>query len=127
MGIFLIILIVIILLWPQISRFLQRMAMRKMEDMVRKAAGQPTRKEEERRRKQERRAESRGERSDFYGQRRTRRHPARLLQLVAVDVEFVEIKSYSASTLDIDPEGRQRSVIIEEQISDVEYTEIRIS
>ncbi len=130
MGIFLIIVLLIVIFWPWISRWLQRMALNRMDDYMRRATGRPTRKEERRRQRA-------GERSGFGGfgssrkkeaekesHRRAVCHPARLMQLVAVDIEFVEIKSYS-STIEVTQTSASYTVVLEEQISDAEYTEIK--
>lgn len=100
---------------------------------MRRMMGMPSRKEERRQRGGRESADSRGSgagRRSYAGRAnnggRTHRRPAysaaELLRSVAVDAEYVEIREFGPSSMN-DPE-RIRSVY-EEQVSDVEYTEIR--
>lgn len=76
---------------------------RRAEDMVRKMAGMPSRKEEERRRKQQQRQQ----RDNSYSRtgRRGRQYASneedsiRSMQEYAEDVEFTETKEYSESEI----------------------------
>lgn len=133
MGIFLIIILIICLFWPwiapRVSRLIQRFMARRAEDMMRRMMGMPGRKEEKR---QQREQQRRQRRSDSTHKRR--RHPqaqtdaATIMKDVAVDVEFTEIKEFESTTItDTDPKTGNRRIYREEQVSDVEYTEIKTS
>ena len=132
MGIFLIILIVVVLCWPWISRYLSRMVSNFMshraEDMMRRMMGMPSRKEE---RKNARRKESEQRRGTTgatsaraYRKHGQAGHPAELMKKVAEDAEYVEIKEFESTTI-IEDDGATRRIYHEEQVSDVEYTEIK--
>lgn len=131
MGIFLIILIIVVLCWPWISRYISRMVSNFMshraEDMMRRMMGMPSRKEE---RKNARRRDNAEKKSGTYsGRSRAHRHngathPAQLLKSVAEDAEYVEIKEFDSTTI-VEDDGATRRIYHEEQVSDVEYTEIK--
>lgn len=141
MGLFLIILLVVFIFWPWISRWVGRWfrsyMTRRAEDMVRRAMGMPSRKEEERAARasngsdrtqsahtgspHRRHASKPGSRYH----RPSRTDAAALLKSVAVDVEYTEIKEFDSTTI-IDDDGRGNPrVYDEEQVSDVEFMEIR--
>lgn len=138
MGAFLIILIVVWLLFiifrPAITRWTQQFMARRAEDMMRRMMGMPSRKEEQRRKRQA----SRGSESQADGRqprggagrssRRYHRSPrydaADLMRSVAEDVEYTEIREFESTTIVDESDGNTR-VIDEEQVADVEYTEIR--
>ncbi|ROS85768.1 hypothetical protein EEL52_02640 [Muribaculaceae bacterium Isolate-113 (HZI)] len=102
---------------------------RRAEDMVRKMAGMPSRKEEERRRKQQQRQQ----RDNSYSRtgRRGRQYASneedsiRSMQEYAEDVEFTETKEYSESEILENESRSERRVYREEQVSDAEYIEIK--
>lgn len=102
---------------------------RRAEDMVRKMAGMPSRKEEERRRKQQQRQQH----DNSYSRtgRRGRQYASneedsiRSMQEYAEDVEFTETKEYSESEILENESRSERSVYREEQVSDAEYIEIK--
>lgn len=145
MGFF--IAIIIILLLPFILRFIGRAvkgyAMGKMEDNMRRMMGMPTRAEEKKARKaaegRDGRAASQNEEpgresTRRYGFRsRGRNHnvgnPAedlRMMRLYAEDVEYVEIREYSADIrFEQDAATGQTKVTMEEQMSDAEFIVIR--
>lgn len=130
MGVVLIIIIVIFLCWPMIIRWLQRFMARRAEDMVRRMAGMPSRKEEERRRRrQEKQTGSTRERYSSSGQARHHRADGgglRAMREYAEDVAFTEIKEYSSSEFtDDNLKTRQRRIYREEQVSDAEFVEIK--
>lgn len=101
-------------------RWLRGFMMRRTEDMLRQAMGQPTRSQEQKaRRKEQRRQET-----EKHSRPRATRHPGAMMQRVAEDVQFVEIKEYSKTSLDIDADSR-RTLYREEQVEDVKYTEIK--
>lgn len=132
MGIFLIILIIVLVCWPwispYISRWIRNFMSRRAEDMMRRMMGMPSRKEE---RKKARRQESEkrkgaGGYSSARGRKKSRHatHPAELMKKVAEDVEYVEIKEFESTTI-IEDDGDTQRVYHEEQVTDVEYTEIK--
>lgn len=145
MGFF--IAIIIILLLPFIIRFVGRAiksyAMGKMEDNMRRMMGMPSRAEEKKARKAaERRdgwdgsksGEQPRESTHRYGFRsRGRNHnvgnPAedlRMMRLYAEDVEYVEIREYSADILfEQDVATGHTKVTMEEQMSDAEFVVIK--
>ena len=143
-GIVCVIVCLLFILGPALRRWLapllQRWMMGKMEDRFRSMAGMPTRKEEKRMRKEEekrRRQRETGARGaaeafkdkmrGYYGSRSTRTRHVRstigLLQYVAEDVEFTEIREFgSDSHIGATVKAEYH---IEEQIEDVEFTEIK--
>lgn len=118
--------------WPQITRWIHRLMVRRAEDMVRKMAGMPSRKEEERRRKQQEKQQrasgshrnhSRGSRSG--GHAGNPEEVVRNMQQYAEDVEFVETKKYSETEISEEDSKGNRHIYRESQVSDVEYIEIK--
>ena len=98
--IFLILIIVCILFWPWISKWLRGYLARRSEDALRKMMGMPTRKEEEKIRKKR---EDRNTRTTSYyredeGLSRGEKI-VRDMQEYAEDVDFIEIK-------EDDPKGK---------------------
>ena len=106
-GIILVILFLVIMLGPILRRLfvpmIHRWIMGKMEDKVRRMAGMPTRKEERMARKQARRRENGGaarfrkaaEKSRARNRQRQPHSTIGLLNSLAEDVEFTEIREYS--------------------------------
>lgn len=123
MGVFLIILVAIFLLWPWIVKWLRGYMARRAEDMMRRMAGMPPRKEEERRRREQNR-ERRSERKRREAERRAE-EGLRSMREYAEDVEFTEVREFSESTIIDQEESGKRRVYSESQVSDAEYTEIR--
>lgn len=141
-GILLVIIFLLIVMRPWLQRvlgpWLQRWALGKMEDRMRRMAGMPTRKEEKKARRQAARRESGGAARFRRAASGSRAHTARsrrapqstvdMLQTFAEDVEFTEVKSYS-SEIEIGANspsgGRKGRVVVEEQIEDAEYIEIK--
>lgn len=138
-GILLVIIFLLIVMRPMLQRWLgpalQRWMFGKMEDRMRRMAGMPTRKEERKARKQAQKREKKGAegfRRAAEGKRTSASstsyggHPSDL-QTYAEDVEFTEIKTFSADikigTTDTDS---KETTGIEQQIEDVEFTEIKI-
>lgn len=117
-------LLLVWLCWGPISRWMQRQAMRRTEDMLRRMTGQPTRKEAE---KQARDNEKRQQ------QRRQRQQEAQeaaqtvqSMREYAEDVEFTEIKEFTEEIeIKTDPKTGRSDVRVESQVSDVEFTETR--
>lgn len=148
MGFFIAILIILLLplIIPAIGRMIKRYAMGKMEDRMRRMMGMPTRSEEKKARKTREReeradgwsgyqqtAQESARQSGRYSFRgRTRNHnvgnPAddlRMMRLYAEDVEFVEIREYSADIRFEQDATGQTKITVEEQVSDVEFVVIK--
>ena len=132
MGLFLIILLVIwlaiVIFRKPLGRWFAGMRSRIMEDLVRRMMGMPSRKEEKRRARQASNESTRGSRSRNGGNRRRggRRSPdaAEMMHSVAVDVEYTEIKEFD-STVIAEESSEGTRTVTEEQVSDVEFTEIK--
>ena len=134
---FLLVLLIIIAVWlifsPYIKPWLRRRAERKLADYLRAQMGMPTEKETRRaRREADRHRTTSGNKKGFwtrpaYNASASSQHaPDELIpREYAVDVEYTEIKQFSQTTIGKDaPEGK--SFVTESQVSDVEYTEIKI-
>lgn len=140
MGVTLVVILIIFLGWPWISKWLGRLfswyMSRKAEDMMRRMMGMPSRSEERKARRKAEREQDQGategpERS--WGRKRTsgqRYHrPARedaadLMRSVAEDVDYTEIREFESTHIAVDRNG-ERTTYDEEQVSDAEYTEIK--
>ena len=150
MGFFIAILIILLLplILPAIGRLIKRYAMGKMEDRMRRMMGMPTRSEEKKARKAREREERdtdgwsgsrqteqesprQGSRYSFRG--RSRNHnvgnPAediRMMRLYAEDVEYIEIREYSAELRfeQDEPAGNIR-ITLEEQVTDAEFVVVK--
>lgn len=136
-GIILVIVFLLIVAGPMLSRFfgpmLQRWLMGKMEDRMRRMAGMPTRKEERRARRRERSrrasgasrfaraaAGRRATASDDFERRRA--SAADALRSYAEDVEFIEVKSYSEEvTISASHTKDSKKFKIEEQVEDADF------
>lgn len=96
------------------------------EDMFRRMAGAPTRKEEERMRrranKERGKGKAKGRRKGTSGNPEP--HPGKLMNEVAVDAEYTEIREFSERA-EIYEEPLSGRVVVEEQVSDAEYVEIK--
>lgn len=130
MGIFLIILILLFLLWPLITRWTQRYMARKAEDFLRNATGMPPRPGSRKAKKQAARETRENVRNSSYNRmHRSRRqsYPSPNEPIIpreyAEDVEFVETKDFSSTT--IDNSGKHISEYHESQVSDAEWEEIK--
>lgn len=131
MSIFLIIILLAIAFWPWISKWLRIFMARRAEDMMRRMAGMPSRKEEQRRRKQRQRQQQQ-RRQSAYPHDRARRDNSqdpeeglRSMQEYAEDVEFTEIKEYSETTIRQEGGNGNTRIYHESQVSDVEFTETK--
>lgn len=133
-----ILIVIVFLLWvlgPMLRRFfaplMQRWMMGKMEDQMRRMAGMPTRKEEKKARKQAGRRQKSGAeafRRAAAGSRAQQAHKSGVdyLQDFAEDVEFTEIKEYSADVeIASRPDSGETRVTAEEQVSDAEFIEFK--
>lgn len=119
MATFLIILIIIVLLWPVLMRWLRGYMARRAENYLRSRMGMPPRDDSRRRR--------RGGTSAKPERPENERRPAEPIipKDYAVDVEFTEVKDYSeADLLKSNPDG---TVYHESQVEDAVYTEIKIT
>ena len=130
-GVLIVIAFLFAVLGPVLRRWfapmLQRWAMGRMEDTMRRMAGMPTRKEEKKaRRKSGQRRDGNREASSRF--RNARRQPPRrrstigMLRYVAEDVEFTEIKEFDdGSVITHTTKVTYRE---EEQVEDAEFTEL---
>lgn len=142
MGFFIVILIILLLplIMPYIGKWIKGYAMGKMEDNMRRMMGMPTRAEEKRARKEHSRAEHHSHREEERGgsrrygfRNRGRNHnvgnPAediRMMRLYAEDVEYVEIREYSADIkFKQDLNTGNVKITVEEQVSDAEFVVIK--
>ena len=136
MGIFLIIVIIVIACWPWISRWLRQFLARRAEDYLRKATGMPPRPGSREDRRQQRAsqqayssASDNTSGSSYTRRQRQRRRTRRgynepiIPPEYAEDVEFVETKSFSETSIG-ESHGQTRQYN-ESQVSDVEWVEIR--
>lgn len=137
-GIILVVIFLLIVMRPVLQRWfgpwIQRWMMGKMEDRMRRMMGMPTRKEEKKARKQAGRRQTGGAerfRQAAQGRRAGSRRSegpsgVDMLQGVAEDVEYTEIKTYSEDLeIGISKEGKEVSYKLEHQIEDAEIIEIR--
>lgn len=125
-AIIILIILLIILFWPRISRALReaihRWMARRMENFIRNAAGMPPREEKETKRGQRRQRQDQRQRSRTYGMKTD--GPI-IPREYAEDVEFTETVSYS-SDREVAPDSPRPDDIREEpQVSDAEWEEIR--
>ena len=141
-GVVIIIVLILVCFGPIIGRllgpWLQKWAMGKWEDNLRRMAGMPTRKEEKKARKK---AAKQGNRTagSHYGRtnayetgtaRSTQPGPANFMREFAEDVEFTEIREFSSdikigSHDEPDRRDTKKKYKEESQIEDAVYEEIR--
>lgn len=134
MGVFLIILLLLLILWPWISpyvtRWIRMFMARRAEDMMRRMMGMPSRKEERRRARAASASAGNQGGASSGTDRRARRHrsprqdAASMLRSVAEDVEFTEIREFGPAPI-AGADETPRHKYNEEQVSDVEFTEIK--
>ena len=139
-GVILVIIFLFIVMGPMLQRMfgpmLQRWMMGKMEDRFRRMAGMPTRKEEKKARKQAERRQRQGaerfrraaggRRASAASAARGRSSSVEMLQAFAEDVEFTEIKEYSAEVkIGKDSASATETYTVEEQVEDAEYVEVK--
>ncbi len=103
---------------------------RRAEDMVRRMAGMPSRKEEQRRRKQNEKENRRNQTAGNGGRRHRSYYQKeedgiKSMKEYAEDVEYTEIKEYSESTILEQNETGQTHIYNESQVSDVEFIETK--
>ncbi|MCM1369532.1 MAG: hypothetical protein NC204_04085 [Candidatus Amulumruptor caecigallinarius] len=121
-------LILLWLCWPLIRRLVQAFMMRRAEDMLRRMMGMPSGKEQRRRERRNNSRNSSARQGARQDSSRWHRAPgqdaAEMLKAVAEDVEFVEYKEFESEETAA-ANTRQKRRFREEQVSDVEYVEIR--
>ena len=130
-GVLVVVFLIIIFFGHWLRPLLSRWIMGRMEDRFRRMAGMPTRKEEKKMRKEAAKKERKGTASAA-GRRSASNAGCRNEPIIPKDypedVEFVEIKSHSEETVvrsTYDADGNLEDIEVEEQIEDVEYTEIK--
>ncbi|MCH5214256.1 MAG: hypothetical protein J1E97_03615 [Muribaculaceae bacterium] len=131
-GILIVVIFFLVVIWPLVRRTLgpafQRWMLGRMEDGMRRMAGMPTRKQERKAAKKRARAKG-GERERVRtGAKSPEAYPsaASFLRTYAEDVEYIEVKSYSETRVIGDTvETYSHTVIVEEQVEDVDFEEIK--
>lgn len=129
---FLLIVIIVIICWPWISKWIKGFMSRRAEDAIRRMMGMPSRKEEQRRRKEQsnsntnrRRDKAKSTQTPAQEREADRKEALRSMKENAVDVEYTEYREFSQTEIAVeDGEGNKR-VCTESQVTDVEYIEIR--
>lgn len=121
-GTIIAIILIVFLLWPQITRLITRLMMRSWEKKLRKMAeqfggGATTGNEGKR-------SGSRRHKEKNPQPRNTKLHPARMMKEVAEDVQYTEVREYSQTTIHTESEGSS-STYTETQVEDVKFTEIK--
>lgn len=132
MGIFLITLLLILLLWPSIKIWLRRFAANKTEDFLRTATGMPPRPGSRQAKRESRRENNNNYRNSsngyYYRAGRRQRQPEPAGPIIpkeyAEDVEFVEIKEFSQTTIHASVDYGNKKEWHESQVTDVEWEEI---
>ena len=135
-GILLVIVFLLIVMRPALQRWfgpmLQRWAIGKMEDNMRRMAGMPTRKEERKARKRAAKREQSGAENFRRAATGSRQRAARgqavgsSLQEYAEDVEFTEVKAFSQEVkIGVSETDGKEKIVVEEQVEDVEFVEIK--
>lgn len=129
---FLIVLILIVILWPWITKWVKGFLSRRTEDAIRRMMGMPSRKEEKRRRKENEKkqaaAAQRNKRQTAARERDAgRRDAVRSMKENAVDVEYTEYKEFSQTKITLEDDCGNARTYTESQVSDVEFVEIKDS
>lgn len=129
MSYFFAFILVCILIWmffgERIKRWAQQRMMEKVEDAFRARMGMPSAKEERKQRRREEKKERRQQRHEV------KKDEPLIPREYAEDVEYVEYKEFSSSTTietEVDPKDdtrRRATVVVESQVTDVEYVEIK--
>ncbi len=130
----LIIILIPLLLWllrPLIGRWIRRTIERKAEDMLRRAAGMPPRDKKQRSNNTSAEDDSS---YDSGGYRSSSRHAGygykkydspKIPREYAEDVEFTEYRDYSSDTKIRTSDNGEQSIVIEKQVTDVQWEEIK--
>lgn len=122
-GTIIAIILIVFLLWPQITRWITRLMMRSWEKKLRKMAGQfggaaPPQNEGKRSGGRRRKGDNPPP------QPRPKQHPARMMKEVAEDVQYTEVREYSQTTIHTESDGTS-TTYTETQVEDVKFTEIK--
>lgn len=122
-GTIIAIILIVFLLWPQITRWITRLMMRSWEKKLRKMAGQfggaaPPPNEGKRSGGRRRKCDT------TPPQPRPKQHPARMMKEVAEDVQYTEVREYSQTTIHTESDGTS-TTYTETQVEDVKFTEIK--
>lgn len=120
----LVILLIVIVIWiagPYIRALFQRWLMRRLQKSFFKAAGIPDPEKERKNQKKKKKNDTHG--SSHRRHQRTSDEPI-IPRDYAEDVEFTEYKEYTTETSIDESESRIR-IHEEEQVSDVQFTEIK--
>lgn len=127
MGTLLVVILLIVLCWPMIKRWLARFMARRAEDWLRNAAGLPPRPDSRAGRRAARERERRNTRNGRAGgraqQAATSGGPI-IPKEYAVDVEFTEIKEFGETEIGNGNQSASK-VRTESQVSDAEWVEIK--
>lgn len=121
-GTIIAIILIVFLLWPQITRWITRLMMRSWEKKLRKMAGQfggatPPPNEGKRH-------GGRRQKGDTPPPQPRPKHPARMMKEVAEDVQYTEVREYSQTTIHTES-GDTSTTYTETQVEDVKFTEIK--
>lgn len=121
-GTIIAIILIVFLLWPQITRWITRLMMRSWERKLRKMAGQfggatppPN---------DGKRHGGRRRKGDTPPPQPKPKHPARMMKEVAEDVQYTEVREYSQTTIHTES-GDTSTTYTETQVEDVKFTEIK--
>lgn len=126
MGIVLITIIVIMLFWPAIQRWLARQAARRAEDYLRRATGMPPRPDSrEGQRRERHRQQQRRQQQRRREEQRQRREYANDLQEVAEDVEFTETVQYSETRIAGEKPPVDVRSFNDSQVSDAKWSPLK--
>lgn len=121
-GTIIAIILIVFLLWPQITRWITRLMMRSWERKLRKMAGQfggatppPN---------DGKRHGGRRRKGDTPPPQPKPKHPARMMKEVAEDVQYTEVREYSQTTIHTESDDTS-TTYTETQVEDVKFTEIK--
>ncbi len=122
-GTIIAIILIVFLLWPQITRWITRLMMRSWERKLRKMAGQfggatPPPNDGKRHGGRRRKGDTPPP------QPRPKQHPARMMKEVAEDVQYTEVREYSQTTIHTESDDTS-TTYTETQVEDVKFTEIK--
>lgn len=121
-GTIIAIILIVFLLWPQITRWITRLMMRSWERKLRKMAGQfggatPSPNDGKRH-------GGRRRKGDTPPPQPKPKHPARMMKEVAEDVQYTEVREYSQTTIHTESDDTS-TTYTETQVEDVKFTEIK--
>ena len=138
MGYIFLFILILVLAWPLWRRWFYSFIQRRAEDTLRKMMGMPSRKEEARRKKAEesRQKRQRASSSASYGRRSSASYYGNsdsshiIPPEYAEDVEFSEVREFRQTEINGTESGRRHksdrnSTVVESQVEDVEFIEIK--